>query len=123
MYTSIHDLGPRYLHDLFIIKDTEYDYRNVLKIELSRYKTVTYGENTLQFNGAKLFNSLKTAFKNRLNYSEFKAKLKTWYGEECLCNNCTYCRLMLCKCYCFFLCELCMIIFLLFMLYVSLHCQ
>ena len=24
-------------------------------------------------------------FKNGLNYSEFKAKLKTWYGEECLC--------------------------------------
>ena len=95
MYTSIHDLGPRYLHDLFIIKDREYDYRNVLKIELSRYKTVTYGENTLQFNGAKLFNSLKNNFKNGLNYSEFKAKLKTWYGEECLCNNCTYCRLML----------------------------
>ena len=34
-------------------------------------------------------------FKNRFNYPEFKAKLKTWYGEECLCNNWTYCRLML----------------------------
>ena len=77
------------MHDLFTIKDREYDYRNVLKIELSTYKTVTYGKNTLQFN------SLGNDFKNGLNYSEFKAKLKTWYGEECLCNNCTYCRLML----------------------------
>ena len=31
------------MHDLFTIKDREYDYRNVLKIELSTYKTVTYG--------------------------------------------------------------------------------
>ena len=44
VYKSIHDLGPRYLHDLFTIKDREYDYRNVLKIELSKYKTVTYGK-------------------------------------------------------------------------------
>ena len=95
VYKSIHDLGPIYVHDLFTIKDREYDYRNVLKIELSAYKTVTYGKNTLQFNGANLFNSLGNDFKNGLNYSEFKAKLKTWYGEDCLCNNCTYCRLML----------------------------
>ena len=84
VYKSIHDLGPIFLHDLFIIKDTEYDYRNVLKIELSKYKTVTYDKNTLQFNGAKLFNSLGNDYKNRLNYSEFKAKLKTLYDEECL---------------------------------------
>ena len=58
MYKSIHDLGQRYLYDLFIIKDREYDYRNVLKIELSKCKTVTYGINTLPVNGAKLFNSL-----------------------------------------------------------------
>ena len=58
MYKSIHDLGPRYLHDLFIIKDREYDYRNVLKIELFKYNTVTYGKNTLPFDGAKLLNSL-----------------------------------------------------------------
>ena len=68
------------LFDLFTIKDREYDYRNVLKIELSEYKTVTSGKNTLQFNGANLFNSLGNDFKNGLNYSEFKAKLKTCYG-------------------------------------------
>ena len=44
---------------------------------------------TLPFNGAKLFNSFENEFKNGLNYSEFKAKLKTIvYGEECSCNNC-----------------------------------
>ena len=73
MYSCIHDLGPRYLHDLFTINDRKYDYRNVLKIKLSKYKTVTYSKNTLKFNGAKLFNSLGNDFKNRLNYSEFKA--------------------------------------------------
>ena len=70
------------MHDLFTAKDREYDYRNVLKIELSKYKTVTYGKNTLHFNGAKLFNSLGNKFKNGLNYSEFKANLKTWYGKN-----------------------------------------
>ena len=58
VYKSIHYLGPRYLHELFIIKDREYDYRNVLNIELSKYKRVTYGKNTLPFFGVKLFNSL-----------------------------------------------------------------
>ena len=53
MHKSIYDLEQRYLHDFFIIKDRKYDYRNVLKIELSKYETVTYGKNTLQFNGAK----------------------------------------------------------------------
>ena len=52
VYKSIHDLRPRYLLDLFTIKDREYNYRHVLKIELSKYKTVTSGKNTLQFNGA-----------------------------------------------------------------------
>ena len=59
------------------------------------YRTVTYGKITLPVNGAELFNFLGNEFINGLNYSEFKAKLKTWYGEKCLCNNCTYCRLML----------------------------
>ena len=78
------------MHDLFIIKNREYDYRNVLKIELSKYKTVTctYGKNTLTFNGNE-FGNLGNEFKNGLNYSEFKANLKTWYGQECSCNNCT----------------------------------
>ena len=58
VYKSIYDLGPRDLHKLFIIKDRKYDYRNVLKIELSKYKRVTYGKNTLPFIGVKLFNSL-----------------------------------------------------------------
>ena len=42
-------------------------------------KEITYGKKTLQFNGAKLFNSLGHDFKNGLNYPDFKAKLKTWY--------------------------------------------
>ena len=69
VYKSIHDLGPTYLHDLFIIKKKEYDYRNALKIELSKYKTVTYGKNTLPVNGAKLFNSLGNEFKKGRHYS------------------------------------------------------
>ena len=81
------------MHDLFIIKDREYDYRNVLKIELSKYKTVTYDKSTLPFKGAKLFNRLGNEIKNGLTYSKFKAKLKTWYGEECLCINSIYYRL------------------------------
>ena len=76
MYKSIHDSGPRYLHDLFTIKDKKYDYRNVLKIELSKYKTVTYGKNTLQFNGAKLFNSLGNYFKMDLITQNLKQSSK-----------------------------------------------
>ena len=38
VYKSIHDLGPRYVHDLFTIKDREYDYRNVLKLNYLRIK-------------------------------------------------------------------------------------
>ena len=69
VYKSIHDLGPTYLHDLFIIKNREYYYGNVLNIELSKYKTVTYGKNTLPVNGAKLFNYLGNEFKKGRHYS------------------------------------------------------
>ena len=65
------------------------------KLNYLSIKQLHNGKNTLPVNGAKLFNSLGNKFKNVLNYSEFKAKLKTRYDEECLCNNCTCCRLML----------------------------
>ena len=48
-----------------------------------------YCKNALHFNGAKLLNSLRNEFINGLSYTEFKANLKTWYGEDCLCNNYT----------------------------------
>ena len=83
------------MQDLFHIKIREHNYRNALKIELPRFNTITYGKSTLHFNGAKLYNSLGNEFKNARTFTEFNAKLKTWYGERCLCNNCKYYTMML----------------------------
>ena len=75
------------------------------QLKLSRVKPLHKSGDKTQFGNyrpiallpslPKIFERVMFDFKNGLNYSEFKAKLKTWYGEDCLCNNCTYCRLML----------------------------
>ena len=94
VYKSIHSLGPIYLNDMFKIKKCEYDYRNMLTIVLPKYKTVTHGKDSLQYNAVKLFNCLNNEYKIVPTLLEFKSKIKNWNGEDCSCRDCAYCTLL-----------------------------
>ena len=95
VYKSIHDLGPRYLHDLFTIKDREYDYRNVLKIELSTYKTVTYGKTHYKLMVQIYLILWEMTLKMDLITRILKQSSKLGMVKTVYVINCTYCRLML----------------------------
>ena len=87
----MHDINFKGIHIRTI-----FDLTYLIKKSNDMVSQMARSKVTLPFNGAKLFNSFENEFKNGLNYSKFKAKLKTIvYGEECSCNNCPYCRPML----------------------------
>ena len=46
---------PLYLYNLFVVKDIPYNMRNVIILDQPKYKTVTYGQQNIKYQGAKLW--------------------------------------------------------------------
>ena len=68
----MHDINFKGIHIRTI-----FDLTYLIKKSNDMVSQMARSKVTLPFNGAKLFNSFENEFKNGLNYSEFKAKLKT----------------------------------------------
>jgi len=47
-------LGPKYIHEMFVMHDSAYDMRNSMNIVMPKCKTVKYDKNSISYTGAKL---------------------------------------------------------------------
>ena len=59
VFKSIHQLGPSYLHNLFKPNLKRRSSRNKNSVDIPRVNTTTFGQHSLRFYGAKLWNELK----------------------------------------------------------------
>ena len=82
---------PTFLSDLFTRKEIHYDLRDNMRLEQPAYNTVTYGKNSVRYQGAKLWNSLPPNIKEQTTQSQFKRLINTWLGPSCLCSVCALC--------------------------------
>ena len=93
VYKCIHELGPRYRHDMFSQKSRAYDYRDYSILTLPKYNTITHGKKCFMYEAAKLWNSISNGIKTIENISEFKTLLKERNGSPCICKNCIICTI------------------------------
>ncbi len=55
-------MSPLYMKDVFIQKKVIYGLRDVNLLVQPKFKTVTYGHNTIKYQGSKLWNILPNYF-------------------------------------------------------------
>ena len=65
-----------------------YAMRDPYKLELYKFKTVSYGYKSLKYAGAKLWNSLPVNFKESINVNSFKVNLLKWKCNDFKCIKC-----------------------------------
>ena len=83
-YKCIHELGPRYRHDMFTQKSIAYDYRDPSILTLLKYNTITHGKKYFIHEGAKLWNSISNGIKTIEDISKLKTLLIKWNGSLCI---------------------------------------
>ena len=89
IFKSVHNLGPRIMHDLFTEKQSNYELRSGQTLELpfySRYFS-TFGLNTFDFRAVMTWNRLPSNIKGLDSLSSFKNALKS-VVPNCTCKIC-----------------------------------
>jgi len=90
VFKSIHNLGPKIMHDIFTIKQSVYSLRNGQSLALPSYKKYNsaFGVNTFDFRAVSTWNKLPPSIKNVESLVSFKNALKT-IAPICTCRTCT----------------------------------
>ena len=91
LFHTIHtrDGGnPKYLNDLFTIKEHKYDLRNVSIIDRDKVQTISHGLKSFKDYGANIWNSLPNSCKSAISVEYFKVLIKSWNGPKFSCSVC-----------------------------------
>ena len=83
---------PPFISDLFSDKSIPYHLRDKHKLEQPVYSTITYGKNSLRYEGAKLWNMLPPYIKGATSVSQFNGLIRKWLGPSCSCSLCILCH-------------------------------
>ena len=82
---------PPLTPDIYVKDESDYCFRNSVRLQQPKYKTVMYGYNAIRYQGASLWNRLPDVFKVD-DFNDFKCKLKD-YNLKCECGDCFNCSL------------------------------
>ena len=80
---------------MFHKKEVNYEMRNEYLVTQPKVKNQKYGIDTFSYQGARIWNMLPSDIKSCENISQFKLKIDSWDGPECLCNSCILCQINL----------------------------
>lgn len=78
MYKVKNKLVPKYILEMFHIRDIVYDIRDNDLFNIPRFKTVTYGKKSFRYYGAKLWSMIPKEIKDKTSLTCFKDALTTW---------------------------------------------
>ena len=89
MYKINNNLSPEFMHDIFTTRHIEgLNLRKQNNFLLPRPKTVSYGTESMQYLGRKIWNLIPMEMKSANNLQIFKNKIKTWIPKNCPCRLC-----------------------------------
>ncbi len=66
IFKTLNDMSPLYMKDVFIQKVVTYGLRDVNLLVQPKFKTVSYGHNTIKYHASKLWNNLPNDLKKRI---------------------------------------------------------
>ena len=78
VYKSVNGLNPQYLNELFCLKDTNYNFRDSLKLKQDRFDTMKSGYKSFKYYGSKLWNAIPIEIKSAKSLNIFKRKITEW---------------------------------------------
>ena len=89
MYKIKNNLSTSIIADLFEQRNEQhYNLRNFAQFSLPAIRTVYNESESIAFLGSKIWNILPDNLKNASNLEVFKASIKSWKPEKCLCRLC-----------------------------------
>ena len=88
MYKSRNDLNPSFMQEIFCENESHYNLRNNNEFIQPRVRSVNNGTESVRFKGPQLWQMLPQPIRKSESLSQFKAKIKDWYGENCPCKLC-----------------------------------
>ncbi len=71
-------MSPLYMKNLFIKKCIAYELRDFIPIIQPKFNTITYGHNTIRYQGSKIWNNLSNNLKMSNGLSSFKRSIQKW---------------------------------------------
>ena len=93
IYKAKNDLSPTFMKTVFIDSLNPYNLRENHGLATSNVKSVYNGTETISFRGPKTWSLVPDDIKSSHSLEEFKAKIKQWKPEGCMCRLCkTYIR-------------------------------
>ena len=75
--------------DIFKFIEKPYSLQATLHLKSRRIRAIKYGIEISSYVGPKLWNLVPNKYKIIESMPDFKAKIKTWVREICLCRLCT----------------------------------
>ena len=90
IYKTLSNLNPQYMQELFERNSSSYSTRRPKDQKIPRVNQVSYGSQSIRFEGAMLWNHLPQHIKSSENLYIFKTLIKNWMGPSCGCNYCLY---------------------------------
>jgi hypothetical protein len=87
-FKILNGIGPVYLNDFIIEKQSVYAFRYNKILEVPRTRTVRYGTNSFSSLAAKVWNSLPDHLRTATSFDTFKSMIGQWNGQTCKCAMC-----------------------------------
>ena len=82
-YKCINNLTPEYISNLVQLKTSSYSFRYENTVKVPTVRSVTYGQCSLRFDSARVWNSLPNDIRKVTEFAEFRRQIRTWTGPSC----------------------------------------
>ena len=92
-YKIINNISPSFLYELFTRNEVPYGLRDSNRLVIPKTRTVKFGQNSLRYQGAKIWNLLPNDIKEIGDLASFKYALDKWPGITCACGDCITCTI------------------------------
>ena len=88
MFKVKNNLSPIFMKNVFPESTNPYNLRNAPVFKVSNIRTVYNGTETISYRGPKTWSLVPNDIKQSKSLAEFKAKIKRWKPEGCMCRLC-----------------------------------
>ena len=89
MFKVYTEQGPDILQDVCPLNSQpEYNLRNKTHFATRSIRTVYYGDNSLRYQGPKLWEIMRSDIKGTESVEVFKNRIENWIPENCPCRLC-----------------------------------
>ena len=88
MYKVVNNLSPTIMKNIFPDNNNPYNLRNKNPFLSTNVRTVFNGTEAISFRGPKTWALVPDEIKKSKTLFEFKAKIRNWKPEGCMCRIC-----------------------------------